>query len=455
MLQVYVLDPATGAEKLITGLEQMAEDGPGNDFGWSPDGRIWAVTDVADVPQLHFFDAKSGEDRLFGKDFRQRYCSSAVEWSPDGRYMSYTTDTNDQYEGLTIYNLETQTGFTVPWIGQQFPYWSPDGNYMLILDNYFTLDDPNTEAKTRLIRAEDGSELLRRGTDVDAFNFAFSPDSRFFAYEKQQTAWLYELATGENINLEIPADFLKWSPTGRYLLTGAGEAGFPYAVPQFSYDREAGHLTPIDLPSPATSVTWTSDENIILLYTNYQPVGDSIAPQSLITYDLASGKIQTIFEMETTGTIDLTYRQSSWYVVPDWHIIPYSIMTENAEETNSQILFVNVKTGVKVELLQNSLELLAQSPDGHWLSLTTGDGVYLFDTLAGDLQGFPITGDPAKTYWSPDSHYLAFSQDEEQFALWNTEKASLETLPGVIIGWQYGREQNSLVCPGGYGDGNP
>src|SRR5215207_140931 len=60
---IFVLNATSGEVRRIMELERM--DGQtGHDFGWSPDGRIWAVTELEGSRRLVFFDVQSGEESL-------------------------------------------------------------------------------------------------------------------------------------------------------------------------------------------------------------------------------------------------------------------------------------------------------------------------------------------------------------------------------------------------------
>jgi Tol biopolymer transport system component len=98
------------------------------------------------------------------------------------------------------------------------------------------------------------------------------------------------------------------------------------------------------------------------------------------------------------------------------------------------------------------------SPDGRWLTLLTGDGIFRFDPEAATLERLPVDAYRlSMPIWSADSRYLLFrmyaDQDDSQgeVRVWNTENETFEEIPypmATIIGWQYGTWQKSLIYCG-------
>ena len=449
-ISLYVLNADTGEERFLRDLSRG--DGPnGHDFGWSPNGRIWIIErDDTGGAQLSFMDAESSEESSFGESLGGRTCASAVEWSPNGRYMSYVTDSNDNEEGLSIYDSQSESSYTLPWIGQHFPYWSPTGNTMLIFDNYFA-DDRENPAKTRLLNSEDGSELLRRGTDVNAFNFAFSPDGQFFAYDETESIWFYEIETGEKTNLNVSASFMSWSPDSRYLLLESSVYEPALNVSHSYYDRQTGQISPINLSGNTGFLAWGNDESQLFLAHNFELIAERLYPQSLVSYNMATGESEALMQADAESWISSPYQLGDWLVV-------MHLSLANTAELNwiPSLRLSNGDTMLDLDLTVDSLSL-SPSPDETWLSIKDQNNAYIFDASRAALERLPIAEiSPDAPFWSPDSRYLAF-QSGEQIALWNSESGGLELLSeGItkIIGWQHGELQTSLVCLNGYSDGD-
>jgi tricorn protease len=82
--QLWVLDVATGAEKLVA----RSEDGTPEDLAWSPDGAWLAFVQNADntFPVIKLFDVAKGATTTVTSD---RFESFSPVWSPDGHWLYF------------------------------------------------------------------------------------------------------------------------------------------------------------------------------------------------------------------------------------------------------------------------------------------------------------------------------------------------------------------------------
>ncbi len=120
-----------------------------------------------------------------------------VEWSPDGKYISYISDVNGEDE---IY-LINQDGTGEP---EQLtensdtykynPIWSPDGKKLLWGDKKLRLQYIDIESKE--------VTLVDESTSWEMRDYNWSPDSRYITYSLPETSavtkvWVYSLETGD------------------------------------------------------------------------------------------------------------------------------------------------------------------------------------------------------------------------------------------------------------------
>jgi tricorn protease len=146
-------------------------------------------------------------------------------WSPDGKYVAYTSDLSGEEE---LYVVAPTEGSTIRQVtshlgGQLFqPVWSPDSKYIVIGDrqNQIHIVEVATGA-TKLI------ERTQVGETYDTVNndYVFSPDSKWVAYQLPEgvgipTVDLYEVATGKTTvvtNPTIPSYSPSFSSDGKWL----------------------------------------------------------------------------------------------------------------------------------------------------------------------------------------------------------------------------------------------
>jgi tricorn protease len=162
--------------------------------------------------------AKNGEPRVLTHtpDAREH----SVAWSPDGKWIAYLSDESGEYE---IY-VRAQDGSLPPRrltddgdIWRFAPVWSPDSSKIVFGDR---------KQRLRLLDVASGTLTDIDGSRYnDLTQYAFSPDSRWIAYTKNNASrnssiWLYSLAsktatqlTGDDTSETDPV----FDPQGRYL----------------------------------------------------------------------------------------------------------------------------------------------------------------------------------------------------------------------------------------------
>ncbi|HKV12208.1 MAG TPA: S41 family peptidase, partial [Thermoanaerobaculia bacterium] len=118
--------PANGVGK----PEQLTKDG--KVLRWdaipSPDGR-WIAHDDKDL-QLWLLDTKSGKQTRIATATQDGF--QDVVWSPDSRWLAYSTPAPNTFNRIHLYPVET--GKTVALTSDRFnswsPAWSPDGQWI-------------------------------------------------------------------------------------------------------------------------------------------------------------------------------------------------------------------------------------------------------------------------------------------------------------------------------------
>lgn len=117
-------------------------------------------------------------------------------WSPDGKYISYYSDINGEYELFLLENKKGSSPRQVTSNSSAWKYepaWSPDSRFLLFSDR--TL-------KLRMVEAATGKITeIDRATTNELRSYNFSPDSRWITYPKEgnnekSVLWIYEISTG-------------------------------------------------------------------------------------------------------------------------------------------------------------------------------------------------------------------------------------------------------------------
>lgn len=223
--RIWRYDPESGASKAlaITVASDQAATLPTiknvatqiESFDISPNGQravFGARGELFTVP------AKDGAMRNLSRSPAAR--EIAVSWSPDGANIAYLSDASGEYE---LY-VRAQHGQGEPrqithdstvWINP--PQWSPDSRLLAFTDQ---------DLRLRIVDVETGKLTdADRGQYDEIMHLAWSPDSRFIAYEKTgrskvATIWLYTLDSGKAEQLladTAPNAWPAFDPAGRYL----------------------------------------------------------------------------------------------------------------------------------------------------------------------------------------------------------------------------------------------
>ncbi|MEO1245835.1 MAG: PDZ domain-containing protein [Pseudomonadota bacterium] len=160
-------------------------------------------------------------------------------WSPDGRQVAYLSDESGEYEiwvrpqdGSGSARQVTEGGDT--W--RFAPVWSPDGDKLLFGDKRQRLNI--VEVDSGRVSVVDTS----RNNDIE--DYAWSPDSRFVVYTKDNSAgfgslWIYAAADGSTrqVTSDMSNDFNGvFDPQGRYLyFLSSRDQDLEFSSVEFNY----------------------------------------------------------------------------------------------------------------------------------------------------------------------------------------------------------------------------
>jgi len=193
---------------------------------WSPDGSRLA-------DPTHVWDAGTGKLISQLQDPAQQHTPDQVAWSPDGKRLSSADSLNmqppviwDAQTGKVLLTLQAKAGGSPLWLGLA---WSPDGKKLAAVG---ALMHPGSRAEDGMILVWDGEtgqqeQLLTAGmNDHRLWTVAWSPDGRFMAVGSiGSDIFLWDLARSQPLaqlggHTDI-SDQIAWSPAGTHLASVA------------------------------------------------------------------------------------------------------------------------------------------------------------------------------------------------------------------------------------------
>ena len=122
-------------------------------------------------------------------------------WSPNGKYISYYSDTTGEYEIYLLENKKDAKPQQITTNSSAWKYeneWSPDSKYLLYSDRTLQLKLLNIETKVETV--------VDKATENEFRSYVFSPDSKWITYVKQapngySSIWVYNIPEAKNIQL--------------------------------------------------------------------------------------------------------------------------------------------------------------------------------------------------------------------------------------------------------------
>jgi Tol biopolymer transport system component len=146
--------------------------------GWSPDGRLFAYTDIG-TREIRLLDVSTGKSRVFASE------ANSPAFSPDGRYIAFNGVLGSGEPRIFVRPLEGDAKWQASPEFGAFPKWSANGHELFFLENSRVM---KVDVETRPTFKAGAAQVLFGGLEGYSWrtspivNWDVSPDGKRFAF---------------------------------------------------------------------------------------------------------------------------------------------------------------------------------------------------------------------------------------------------------------------------------
>ncbi len=411
---------------------------------WSSDGSQILAAFYGDFPEgkkIGLISVKNGSERILKTG---DLGWSHMKFSPDDRYIAYDHFPEGEPSNRDISILSADGKAEIPLVAHpahdSLVGWSPDGKYVL-----FTSDRTGTN-DLWLIPVNDGrasgtAQLIKEGLGkINVGGVTQNGSLYYISGGQMEDIYIAELdrASGKvgiapkkmTFSQEGSNSWPQYSPDGKSMvcIQGGGIMADLTATSLCVRSLENGAERKFALKMQARCPRWSPDSRFI-----YFTVFDRPRHWSIFRVELKTGQVSPWGPEDSD---DKPFGNVFVGISPDGKK-GYYIHTEE-KAGFSQLVDRDMETGVEKELFRNDMRLIVASlsPDGKWLAVTSREeerAILIVPSGGGkprELCRFNLKGGhPTWLDWTPDSQFVIFSKriDESRSGVsgWGLYRVSL------------------------------
>jgi Tol biopolymer transport system component len=408
---------------LIAGQKQSAIP-----YDWSPDGK-WILVGLVDsnsIAKIALVSPQNGTVNILKSVGKQLF--NKISFSPDGKYITYDNSSNGKSD-IHIMNANGSGDNTL--ISDSSintaPYWSPNGKYILYLQQNKEAFDINALPMSH--GKVTGRPVLVKKS-IDFFSpLGFIKNGSFLYGESspiQLDVYIAEIdsltqkliSTPKRISNIFPGYNLNsvLSPNGEEVVYNSGQQSENKVI----VVNSIGTGKEYNLGKYSGSIVQWFPDNASLLTTRNG--NDGLV--KLYRKNIKNGKEDSLFELKSDYANGIASHNP--ILSPDGKIIYY--IQENRNLNVSNVIAYNYKEHMEKKLATfNSPDItsFSVSPDGKYLSMVVlyqgekgrPSALQILDLQNNDKHELFKTpwGDPTKFFglgWSPDAHYIYYVRSD-------------------------------------------
>jgi Tol biopolymer transport system component len=396
---------------------------------WSSDGSQVLAAFYGDFPEgkkIGLISVENGSERILKTS---DYGWSQIKFSPDDRYIAYDFYPEAELSNRDITILSADGKVDIPLVTHpahdSLVGWSPDGRYVL-----FTSDRTGTN-DLWLIPVNDGkadgnAQLIKEGLGkIDVGGITQNGSFYYISTGQMEDVYVAELDRASvkvntlpkkmSLSQEGRNSWPQYSPDGESIafVQGGGIMADNKATSLCVRALENGAERIFALKMQARCPRWSPDGRFI-----YVTATDRPRHWGIYRVELKTGQVSKSWPQEDDGKpignvfVGISPNSENYYYI---HC--------DEKDSSCRLVVREMETGIEKEILRKDMTLIGASlsPDGKWLAVTSREEertILVVPSGGGEsreLCRFNLKGGhPTWLDWTPDSQFVIFSKRIEE-----------------------------------------